>query len=280
MPGDYVDCYSSLEHATTVGRLFRPDAEDPLPAAWRHLPIAYHGRAGTVVASGTPVRRPHGVRGPGDAGPERMLDFELEVGFLCGPAPGRLTVEQAPEHVLGVVLVNDWSARELQRFEYQPLGPFLAKSFATSISSWVVPLDALAPARADGPPQDPEPVPHLRRGEPWGLDLELEAELNGTVVTRVNARGLYWTFAQQLAHVTSNGATLRAGDLVASGTVSGFEPGTQGCLLEATRAGTQPLRLDDGTTRTFLEDGDRVVLRGRAGDVDLGGVDGTILNNA
>ncbi|MEA2292775.1 MAG: fumarylacetoacetase [Solirubrobacteraceae bacterium] len=261
---DYVDCYSSLEHATNVGRLFRPDAEDPLPPAWRHLPIAYHGRAGTIVVSGTQVRRPYGIRGPGDHGPERRLDVELELGLICGPGPSLGTpvpIATAHEHLFGVVIVNDWSARELQRFEYQPLGPFLGKSFATSISPWVVPFDALP--LVHGPVQDPEPLPHLRATAPGAIDAELEIELNGTVISRVNARGLYWSPAQQLAHVTSNGATIAAGDLIATGTISGAEPGTQGCLLE----------LGDG----FLADGDTVVLRGRAGAIDLGEVRGTVV---
>jgi fumarylacetoacetase len=260
--GDYVDCYSSLAHATTVGRLFRPDLEDPLPPAWRHLPIAYHGRAGTVVVSGTDVRRPCGIRGPGDHGPERRLDFELELGVLCGPRNGGpIPVGAAREHLFGVVLVNDWSARDLQRFEYQPLGPFLGKSFATSISPWVVPFERLQ--FVDGPPQDPEPLPHLRPAEPFAIDADLEVERNGEVITRTNARDLYWSAAQQLAHVTSNGATIHPGDLIASGTISGFEAGTQGCLLEAQTG--------------FLEDGDTVVMRGRSGSTDLGEVRGTVL---
>jgi fumarylacetoacetase len=247
--GDYVDCYSSLEHATNVGRLFRPDAEDPLPAAWRHLPIAYHGRAGTVVVSGTPVRRPCGMRGPGDFGPERRLDFELELGCIAGAGA-----------LFGAVLVNDWSAREIQRFEYQPLGPFLGKSFATSISPWVVPLDAvrLVPA----PPQDPEPLPYLRAPGDWAVDVDLEVELNGEVVSRVNARGLYWTFPQQLAHATVNGAVARPGDLFASGTISGAVPGSEGSLIEL--------------GRPFLRDGDTVVLRGRSGSASFGEVRGTV----
>jgi fumarylacetoacetase len=259
---DYVDCYSSLAHATTVGRLFRPDAADPLPAAWRHLPIGYHGRAGTVIVSGTDVRRPCGIRGPGDFGPEQMLDFELELGVVCGPGNAEpITVDRARDHLFGVVLVNDWSARELQRFEYQPLGPFGAKSFATSISPWVVPLDRLT--LVDGPEQDPPPLPHLAPAGPFAVDAELEVELNGEVVTRTNARELYWSAAQQLAHVTSNGAKIGPGDLIASGTISGFEPGTQGCLLERGQG--------------FLADGDVVVMRGRSGATDIGEVRGTVI---
>ncbi len=244
-PGDYVDFYASLEHATNVGKRFRPD--DPLPPAWRHLPIAYHGRSGSVVVSGTPIERPSGLRGPGDFGPERELDFELELGIVTG--------HRDP---FGVVLLNDWSAREIQRFEYVPLGPFLGKSFATSISPWVVPLDALP--LTDAPAQDPPPVDYLGRGEPWALDIELEAEVNGEVISRTNARELYWTIDQMAAHITVNGAELRAGDLFGTGTIS--SPGNPGCLLER-----------DGP---FLADGDEVVLRGRAGEVSLGEVTGVI----
>jgi fumarylacetoacetase len=241
---DYVDFYSSLEHATNVGRLFRPDQE-PLPRAWRHLPIGYHGRAGTVVPSGTPVRRPHGQRAPGDFGPTEKLDFELELGFVVGvPAERPLSTSDFADHVFGVVLVNDWSARDLQAFEYVPLGPFLGKSFQTSISAWITPLDDLP--RVAPPAQEPPPLPHLEGG--FALDVPLEVELNGETITRGNARTLYWTMPQQLAHATSNGATVRTGDLMATGTISGPEPGS---LLELTN-----------NTR-FLADGDEVVLRGR-----------------
>jgi fumarylacetoacetase len=281
---DYVDFYSSLEHATNLGRLFRPDAEPLLPN-WRHLPVGYHGRAGTVVVSGTPVVRPCGqAKGPDDPaprfGPSRRLDIELELGFVVGL--GSKLGEPVPaaafrDHVFGVVLVNDWSARDIQAWEYQPLGPFLGKSFATSISAWVTPLALLEDRLVEGPPQDPEPLPYLRGGPPAVLDADLEVELAGTVVSRTSARGLYWTMAQQLAHATVNGASLRVGDLCASGTISGAEPGSEGSLIELTWNGARPLRLDDGSERTFLEDGDEVVLRGRAGDVELGEVRGTIL---
>jgi fumarylacetoacetase len=244
---DYVDFYSSLEHATNIGRLFRPDQE-PLPPAWRSLPIGYHGRAGTVVSSGTPVRRPAGQRALGDFGPTRKLDFELELGFVVGvPADGPLAPDDVERHVFGVVLVNDWSARDIQAFEYVPLGPFLGKSFQTSISAWVTPLDELQ--RTDAPPQDPEPLPHLRGG--FALDIPLTVELNGETISRGNARTLYWTMPQQLAHATSNGATIRTGDLMASGTISGPTPGSEGSLIELAQ-----------NTR-FLADGDEVVLRGQ-----------------
>jgi fumarylacetoacetase len=266
--GDYVDFYSSLEHATNVGRLFRPDG-DPLPPNWRHLPIGYHGRAGTVVVSGTDVRRPRGQLGPGAFGPTQALDLELELGVLCG-GPGSalgvpIGIDEAARHVFGFVLVNDWSARDLQRWEYQPLGPFLAKSFATSISPWVVPLAALEPFRVAGRAQDPEPLPYLRTSEDWALDVALEVEVAGEVVSRGNARGLYWNVAQQLAHATVNGASVRPGDLLASGTISGAGPGSEGSLLELGRG--------------FLADGDAVVLRGWCGEheVSFGEVTGTIL---
>jgi fumarylacetoacetase len=283
-PGDYVDFYSSQQHATNMGRMFRPNAEPLLPN-WKHLPVGYHGRAGTLVVSGTPIVRPHGQTLPpgGETpvfGPSRRLDIELELGFVVG-APstlGRpLATSEFADHVFGVVLVNDWSARDIQAWEYQPLGPFLGKSFATSISAWVVTLEALGPFRVAGPPQDPAPLPYLRADEPWNLDLELEIELNGQVVSRANARDLYWSMAQQLAHATSNGARLRTGDLFASGTISGSEPDARGSLIELTWNGREPLRLADGSERSFLADGDEVVLRGRAGPVGLGEVRGRIL---
>jgi fumarylacetoacetase len=279
---DYVDFYSSLEHATNMGRMFRPDA-DPLLPNWRRLPVGYHGRAGTVVVSGSPVRRPRGQSKPPDSdvpafGPSKRLDIELELGFVVG-VPSRLGEpvhgERFEEHVFGVVLVNDWSARDLQAWEYQPLGPFLGKSFATSISAWVTPISLLRAARVPRPPQEPEPLPYLRVDGDWSLDVELEVELNGSVVSRTNARGLYWSMPQQLAHATVNGASVRTGDLMASGTISGPARGSEGSLIELTRNGAEPLELRGGT-RTFLEDGDAVVLRGRAGDVELGEVRGRI----
>jgi fumarylacetoacetase len=258
---DYVDFYSSLHHATNAGRIFRPGGE-PLPPNWRHLPVGYHGRAGTVVASGTPVVRPHGQLGPGEYGPTRRLDIELELGFVIG-RPSRhgepVPVERALEHVFGVVLLNDWSARDIQGWETVPLGPFLGKSFATSISHWVVPLDELA--RTPRPPQDPPPLPYLRE-EPWAFDVALEAELNGTVIARTNADQLYWSAAQQIAHLTVNGASLRTGDLLGSGTISGPVREQRGSLLELSWNGEEPIALEDGSTRTYLEDGDEVVLRG------------------
>jgi fumarylacetoacetase len=265
---DYVDFYSSLEHATNIGRMFRPDSEPLLPN-WRHLPIGYHGRAGTVVVSGTPVRRPRGQAKAPDAdtpvfGPSKRLDFELELGFVVGVPSTRgepVAAAAFREHVFGVVLVNDWSARDVQAWEYVPLGPFLGKSFATSISAWVTPLALLEDRRVAAPAQVPEPLPYLRVEGDWALDLPLEVELNGTVISSGSARSLYWTMPQQLAHATSNGASIRTGDLMASGTISGRERGSEGSLIELTRNGTEPVRLEDGSERMFLEDGDEVVLR-------------------
>jgi fumarylacetoacetase len=281
---DYVDFYSSLEHATNLGRLFRPDAEPLLPN-WRHLPVGYHGRAGTVVVSGTPVVRPSGqVKSPQDANPRfdqsARLDIELELGFVVGV--GSRIGEPMPasafrDHVFGVLLVNDWSARDIQAWEYQPLGPFLGKSFATSIAAWVTPFALLEDRFVAPPAQDPEPLPYLATSGEWAVDLDLEVELSGTVIARGNARSLYWTMPQQLAHATVNGSSIRTGDLFASGTISGAGPGSEGSLIELTRNGERPVRLANGSERTFLEDGDEVVLRGRAGDVELGEVRGTVV---
>lgn len=270
---DFVDFYSSLHHATNLGKILRPDSEPLLPN-WRHLPVGYHGRARTVVVSGTPIERPEGLVPDPDDGvprltPTRALDIELEVGFLVGGQPAaRLEPDHADRHVFGVVLLNDWSARDIQGFEYQPLGPHLAKSFATTISPWVVTLDAVRPYLVEPPVQEPEPDPYLRAALPWGLDLNLTVELNGEQIAATNFRHMYWTFAQQLAHLTVNGAETGAGDLFGSGTVSGPNPGERGSLVELTWRGTEPLELPDGTTRTFLEDGDTVTLRGWCGGAD------------
>jgi fumarylacetoacetase len=275
---DYVDFYSSRHHAENVGRMFRPDGE-PLTPNWRHLPIGYHGRAGTVQVSGTPVVRPSGQRKAPDEdaptfGPSRRLDLEAEVGFVVG-APSRLgtpvPIGAFPEHVFGMCLVNDWSARDLQAWEYVPLGPFLGKSFLTSVSPWVVPLAALEAARVRPPARDPEPLPYLDdAGQLWGLDLALELRLNGEVVSRPPFSTQYWTAAQQLAHLTVNGASLRTGDLYASGTVSGPERDERGSLLELSWNGAEPLTLADGSTRTFLEDGDVVTITATAPGIDGG----------
>jgi fumarylacetoacetase len=265
---DFVDFYASLEHATNVGRLFRPGVEPLLPN-WRHLPVGYHGRAGTVVVSGTEIARPHGQAagelGP-RFGPSERLDIELELGFVIGTPSAHgspVATADALEHVFGVVLLNDWTARDIQRWEYQPLGPFLGKSFATSIGAWVTPLEALASHRVPAPAQEPEPLPYLRE-PPWALDLALAVELNGAEIARTNARHLYWSPAQMIAHLTVNGASLRTGDLLGSGTISGPRREQRGSLLELSWGGAEPVALPDGSARTFLQDGDEVVLRGTA----------------
>jgi fumarylacetoacetase len=283
--GDYTDFYASLFHASNVGSMFRPD--NPLLPNYKWIPVGYHGRASSVVESGRPVPRPLGQSKADDRaepsfGPSRLLDYELEVGFFIGPGNslGRpITMAEAEDHVFGLCLVNDWSARDLQKWEYQPLGPFLAKSFLTTISPWVIPMQALAPfrapafARADG---DPKPLPHLhdaddeRRG---GIDLQLEVCLSSERMraqglpprrlSRGNFRDMYWTISQMVAHHTSNGCNLRPGDLLASGTVSGPEKESRGCLLELSWRGTEPIQLPTGEQRRFLVDGDELILRGR-----------------
>jgi fumarylacetoacetase len=275
---DYTDFYSSEHHATRVGRILRP-GQPALPPNWRHLPIGYHGRSATVVVSGTPIVRPRGQLGEGVFGPTRRLDIEAEVGFVVGVPGARIGTADFDRHVFGVVLVNDWSARDIQAWEYRPLGPFLAKSFATSISPWVVPLAALATRPA--PVQDPVPHDYLRPAG-HGYDLRLTVEWNDTVVSRPPFREMYWTAAQQLAHLTVNGASVRTGDLYASGTVSGPERDQAGCFLELTVNGTEPVKLADGSTRGFLADGDTVTIRGsapgtRGGTVALGEVRGTVV---
>jgi fumarylacetoacetase len=260
---DFVDFYASLEHATNMGQLFRP-GRDPLLPNWRSLPVGYHGRAGTVVPSGTQIRRPKGQtkrEGEVSFGPTERLDVEVELGFVVGAGSSvPVSVDAFREHVFGVVLVNDWSARDIQGWEYQPLGPFLGKSFATSISAWVTPLALLEDRRVEAPPQEPEPLPYLRGGRDWALDIELALEVNSKVLSRPNARTLYWTGPQLLAHLTSNGATLRPGDLLATGTISAPEPGS---LIELGHAS--------------LADRDEVVIRGRAGSVELGEVRGRVV---
>ncbi|MFE6889099.1 fumarylacetoacetase [Streptomyces sp. NPDC057694] len=268
---DYVDFYASEHHAANIGRMLRP-GQEPLTPQWKHLPIGYHGRAGTLVVSGTDITRPHGqTRPPGTeapvVGPSRKLDIEAEVGFVVGtgtPLGTSVSVDDFADHVFGVCLVNDWSARDLQAWEYVPLGPFLAKSFATSVSPWIVPLDALRAARVAPPTRTAPLQEYLRDGEDWGLDLALEVRLNGHLVARPPFTAMYWTPAQMLAHLTVNGASLRPGDFYASGTVSGPDPGQRGSLMELSWNGQEPLTLPDGTTRTFLEDGDEVTITATA----------------
>ncbi|MBZ5495199.1 MAG: fumarylacetoacetase [Acidobacteriia bacterium] len=282
--GDYTDFYASAYHARNVGSMFRPD--NPLLPNYKYVPIAYHGRSSSIIVSGTPVRRPIGqvaeeAAGPPSVMPTQLLDYELEVGFFIGPGNpmGRpIGIEQAEAHIFGLCLVNDWSARDIQRWEYQPLGPFLSKNFATTVSPWVVTLEALEPYRISAcqrPPGDPLPLPHLsspRTAQRGGIDLTLEAwlrssrmEEKGISPVRIscgNLRDLYWTPAQLIAHHTSNGCNLRPGDLVASGTVSGEQEDERGCLLERTWRGQKPIPLPGGEARAFLQDGDEVILRG------------------
>jgi fumarylacetoacetase len=282
---DYVDFYASEHHASNVGRLLRP-GQPPLLPNWRHLPVGYHGRAGTVVVSGTDIVRPRGQRKPAAAdrpvfGPSRRLDVEAEVGFVVGvgtPLGSSVSTADFAEHVFGVVLVNDWSARDIQAWEGQPLGPFLAKSFATSIAAWVTPLAALERAWVPAPVQDPPVLDYLVERDRRGLDLALSVEWNGTVVSRPPFASMYWTPAQQLAHLTVNGARLRTGDLYASGTVSGPRRDETGSFLELTTGGREPVTLVDGSTRAFLEDGDTVTIRAAApGGITLGEVTGRVV---
>jgi fumarylacetoacetase len=268
-----------MEHASNLGKILRPNSEPLLPN-WRWIPIGYHGRSSTIVVDGTPVVRPRGQRKPPTAavpefGPSRMLDIELEVGFVTGPGNRMgqpISVDAARDHIFGLVLVNDWSARDIQAWEYQPLGPFLGKSFATSISPWVVTLDALEPYRVSGPPQDPQPLPYLRTSESWNYDVMLSIELetrkmresgiDAQIVSRSNFKYMYWNLAQQLAHATVNGTAVRPGDLYASGTISGPTPDSYGSFIELTWRGANPLHLTSGEERAFIEDGDTVTLRG------------------
>ncbi len=289
---DYVDFYSSRHHAENLGRLFRPNAK-PLMANWLHMPVGYHARAGTVVVDGTPIVRPSGQRavdGQVEFGPTNRLDIELELGFVLGGPTAMGTpvpIDDAADHLFGMVMLNDWSARDIQAWEYQPLGPFLGKSFATSVSAWVLPVQALEGARVGGVDQDdPVPLDYLRSETPWHFDLQLEvwmrpagAEHASKVAEVSSAEGLYWNAAQQLAHLTVNGASIRAGDLFGTGTISGPEPEQAGSFIELSMGGSQPFQLG-GIDRTFLDDGDEIILFGKAvtdhGDIPLGPVSGVI----
>jgi fumarylacetoacetase len=292
--GDYTDFYSSKPHATNVGSIFR-DKNNPLLPNWLHLPVAYHGRASSLVVSGTPIRRPYGqTKRPEEAspafGPSLELDFELEIGYFIGQGNilgDPISVTDAQQHLFGLVLVNDWSARDLQRWEYVPLGPFLAKNFGTSISPWVVPFTALQPFRVAGPKQDPTPLPYLSNSEDAAYDIFLEVKLQTSAmaeahpISRTNFKEMYWSIGQQVAHHTLTGCNLRLGDLLASGTLSGSAKNSYGSLLELAWAGKEPLELPNGERRSFLEDGDTVILTGYAqGDgyrIGLGEVRGTVL---
>ncbi|MBK6540732.1 MAG: fumarylacetoacetase [Flavobacteriales bacterium] len=272
--GDYTDFYSSREHATNVGTMFRDPANALLPN-WLHLPVGYHGRTSSIIISGEEIHRPMGQTRPDPNappvfGPTKQLDLELEVAFVTfagKPLGQRISTAEAEDHIAGLLLFNDWSARDIQSWEYVPLGPFLSKNFASSVSPWLVTLDALAPFRVPGPVQDPQPLPYLLFEGDRNIDLRLEVAIvpeggGETVVCRSNHRHLYWNIAQQLAHHTVNGCNIRCGDLMASGTISGPDPTSFGSMLELTWRGTKPLLLNDGSTRKFIEDGDTVVLRG------------------
>ena len=293
--GDYTDFYSSREHATNLGTMFRGPA-NALQPNWLHLPVGYHGRSSSLVVSGTDIRRPSGQFRPEGAdrpvyGPSRMMDFELEVGFLVGPGSELgvpVPIDRAAEHIFGLVLVNDWSARDIQQWEYVPLGPFLGKNFATSTSPWVVTLEALEPFRCAGPAQDdPAPLPYLSSAGDWAFDIALEVLLQSAAmaeparVASANYASLYWSMCQQLAHHTVNGCNVRPGDLMASGTISGAGRHERGSLLELAWRGAEPLTLPTGETRSFLADGDTVIMRGHCEAdgvrVGFGEVRGTLL---
>lgn len=286
---DYVDFYASEEHASNLGKILRP-GQEPLTPNWKHMPIGYHGRAGTVVPSGTPVVRPNGQRRCPDGevvfGPTGRLDIEAELGFVVGAGSTMgepVGLADFDRHVFGICLLNDWSARDIQGWEYAPLGPFLGKSFATSISPWIVPLAALTEARVHAPERSTPLLPYLddEEAEPWGLDLRFEVSLNGNIISRPSYAGMYWTPAQMLAHMTVNGASLHTGDLYGSGTISGPSPDQRGSLIELSWNGQDPLTLGDGSSRGFLEDGDTVTITASATGPDgetlyLGAVEGTI----
>ena len=271
--GDYTDFYAGIEHARNVGRMFRPDG-DPLLPNYRHLPVAYHGRSSSIVVSGTPIKRPNGQflqENKPVFGPSKALDFELELGLIIGRTTAlgdTISVDQAEDYIFGLVLFNDWSARDIQRWEYQPLGPFLAKNFGSTMSAWILQFSDLEPSRTNGPVQEPLPLPYLQASQSGHFDMELEVLLNDTVISRSNARHLYWSFAQLIAHHTVNGCNLYVGDVLATGTISGPSPGSYGSLLELTHNGKEPLTLPGGSHRTFLQDGDTVVLRGWVIDAD------------
>ncbi len=279
--GDYTDFYSSREHATNVGKMFRDPANALLPN-WLHIPVGYHGRSSTVIPSGIPVKRPMGQTLPkGESqpifGPSTRIDFELETAFITTDANlfgESIPVDEAEEHIFGMVLLNDWSARDIQTWEYVPLGPFLAKNFATSISPWVITLDALEPFRTASPKQDPTPLPYLQQTGDKTFDINLEVYLqpeNGpdNLICQSNFKYLYWTMSQQLAHHTVNGCKINAGDLMGSGTISGTAPNSFGSLLELTWAGANPLTLADGSTRTFIEDYDTITMKGYCQNDDI-----------
>jgi fumarylacetoacetase len=285
--GDYTDFYSSEEHATNVGKMFRDPANALLPN-WKHIPVGYHGRASSVVVSGTPIHRPKGQTKAPDAdlpvfGPSKRLDIELEMAFIVGKDTSlgdSVSVDQADDYIFGFTLFNDWSARDIQTWEYVPLGPFLAKNFASTMSPWIVTLEALEPFRTEGPVQSPEPLPYLKSNQPLtppNLNILLEVSLKpeqdqDTIICRSNYKYMYWSMRQQLAHHTCNGCNIRVGDVMASGTISGPDKGSFGSMLEISWGGKEPLTLQNGEQRTFLQDGDSITIRGYAhnGDVRVG----------
>lgn len=293
--GDYTDFYSSIEHATNVGKMFRPD--NPLLPNWKHIPVGYHGRASSVVISGTDIKRPQGQTLPPNSeipvfGPSKRVDLELEMGYIIGrtTALGEpVQVRNAEEYIFGKVIVNDWSARDIQRWEYVPLGPFLSKNFGTTISAWIVSMEALEPFRCESIKQEPEVLPYLKVEGQHNFDINLEVDLitntgNSTTICKSNFKYMYWNMAQQLAHHTVNGCNINIGDLMASGTISGKEKGSYGSMLELSWGGAEPIELNDGTTRTFIEDGDTISIRAyceRDGmRVGFGSCDGKIVANA
>ena len=292
--GDYTDFYSSREHATNVGIMFR-GKENALMPNWLHLPVAYHGRASSVVVSGTDIIRPKGQTKPADSdspvfGASKLLDFELEMGFFIGSGNEQgdsISVEEAEDHIFGMVIVNDWSARDIQTWEYQPLGPFLAKNFATSISPWVVTMDALEEFRTQGPKQEPEPLPYLHSSGNKAFDIKIDVLLTTqkqtepVKITGSNFKYLYWNMAQQLAHHTVNGCNMQTGDLLASGTISGEEKLERGSMLELTWRGAEPIKLPSGEERKFIQDGDTLTMsaycQGKDYRIGFGEVTGKIL---
>ena len=282
--GDYTDFYSSEEHATNVGTMFR-DPDNALLPNWKHIPVGYHGRSSSIVVSGVDIRRPMGQTKPDPEqppiyGPTRLLDFELEMAFVTfdgKPMGEQISTAEAEDHIFGILLFNDWSARDIQKWEYVPLGPFLAKNFASSVSPWIVTLDALEPFRTEGPVQNPEVLPYLKYQGNKNIDINLEVAIETEggqekTVCQSNYKHLYWNMNQQLAHHTVNGCNIRCGDMMASGTISGSSPESYGSMLEITWRGSKPVQMPDGTERKFINDHDTVIMRGHcsAGDVRIG----------
>ena len=279
--GDYTDFYSSKEHATNVGKMFR-DPENALLPNWLHIPVGYHGRSSTIVPSGIPVHRPMGQTLPNGEtspsfGPSRLVDFELETAFITTDANimgENIPVHEAEDYIFGMVLLNDWSARDIQKWEYVPLGPFLAKNFASSISPWIVTMDALEPFRTKGPTQTPNPLPYLQQKGKHSFDIHLEAYIEpenteATLVSQSNFKYMYWTMSQQLAHHTCNGCRVNSGDMMGSGTISGPTPNSFGSMLELTWGGKNPIKMNDGTERKFINDNDTVIMKGFCKNNDI-----------